>query len=207
MSRVNHQVVANRLTRNRLASYLHATGYSLGSAIDLYDWNTLAGGALREDLGRLEVLFRNAIDDALVRYGRAQGWQASWYRRTQLFPGKPAYRSRADVAEARRRATRGGRHPELHGKVIAELGFGFWRYLCEPPYHTSLWVPALTSAVAQHPSAPNTQRVREELALLHVMASRAKEELLFTICARTNGYRQNPSRWVRLVEPHAVKVN
>ena len=164
MSSVNHQMVANRLTRDRLASYLHATGGSLGSAIDLYDWNTLAGGALHEDLGRLEVLFRNAIDDELVRHGRTQGWQTTWYRRTQLFPGQPPDRARADINKARQRATRRGRYPEVRGKVIAELGFGFWRYLCEPPYHTSLWVPALTAAFALHPSAPNTRRVRAEVA-------------------------------------------
>jgi DNA helicase-2/ATP-dependent DNA helicase PcrA len=48
--------------------------------------------------------------------------------------------------------------------------------------------------------------VREELALLHVMASRAKEELVFTICRRTNGYLQKPSRWLRLIEPHLEAV-
>lgn len=31
-------------------------------------------------------------------------------------------------------------------------------------------------------------KVREELALLHVMASRAKEELVFTVCQTTNGH-------------------
>ncbi|MDE0376174.1 MAG: hypothetical protein OXK16_09455 [bacterium] len=164
MSRVNYQKVANRLTRDRLASYLNATGGSLGYAIDLYDWNTLAGGALHEDLGRLEVVFRNAIDNALIRHGRDQGWQTTWYRRTELFPGQLASRARVDVDRARQRATQGGRHPEVHGKVIAELGFGFWRYLCEPPYHTSLWVPALTAAFPLHPSTPNTRRVRAEVA-------------------------------------------
>ena len=49
-------------------------------------------------------------------------------------------------------------------------------------------------------------RVREELALLHVMASRAKEELLFTICANANGYPQRPSRWLSLVKPYAIRV-
>jgi DNA helicase-2/ATP-dependent DNA helicase PcrA len=44
--------------------------------------------------------------------------------------------------------------------------------------------------------------VPEELALLHVMASRAKEELVFTICRKTNGYLQKPSRWLPLIEPH-----
>lgn len=164
MSSVDYQVIATRLTRDRLASYLHATGGSLGSAIDLYDWNTLAGGALQEDLGRLEVLFRNAIDGALVRHGRARGWQRTWYRRTQLFPGQPGYRARADVDKARHRATRGGRQPEAHGKVIAELGFGFWRYLCEPPYHTSLWVPALTAVFPLHPLPLDTRRVRADVA-------------------------------------------
>lgn len=44
--------------------------------------------------------------------------------------------------------------------------------------------------------------VREELALLHVMVSRAKEELVITVCRRTNGYIQAPSRWLPLIEPH-----
>lgn len=48
--------------------------------------------------------------------------------------------------------------------------------------------------------------VREELALLHVMTSRAKEELVFTICRRTNGYLQKPSRWLPLVEPHLDRI-
>lgn len=43
--------------------------------------------------------------------------------------------------------------------------------------------------------------VREELALCHVMASRAREELLITLCANTNGYLQRPSRWMKLVAP------
>lgn len=85
MSSVNYQMVANRLTPARLASYLQTTGDSVAAAIDLYDWNTLASAALHEDLGRLEVLFRNAIDGALVGYGSAQGWQNPWYRQPHLF--------------------------------------------------------------------------------------------------------------------------
>lgn len=50
-------------------------------------------------------------------------------------------------------------------------------------------------------------RVKEELALLHVMASRAKEELVFTLCDSTNGYRQSPSRWLDLVECHSENLS
>ena len=163
MSSVNHQVVADRLTRERLDSYLQATGGSVADAIDLYDSNIRAGAALHEDLSRLEVLFRNAMDDALAGYGSAQGWQNPWYRQGHLFQGRQSYQTRAAISDARRRATKRGQ-AEVHGKVIAELGFGFWRYLCEPAYHTSLWVPALTAAFALHPSARNTRRVRADIA-------------------------------------------
>ncbi len=175
MSSVNHQVVADRLTRDRLDSYLQATGGSVTLAIDLYDWNTLAGAALHEDLGRLEVLFRNAMDDALVRHGSARAWQSPWYRQGRLFQGRQKSRARVDISDARRRATRRGR-PELHGKVIAELGFGFWRYLCSSQYLTSLWVPALASGFAQHPSPNDPQQIRtdveDRVQPLHLLRNR-----------------------------------
>ena len=175
MSSVNHQVVANRLTRDRLDSYLQATAGSVAAAIDLYDWNIRAGAALHEDLGRLEVLFRNAMDDALVRHGSARAWQNPWYRRGHLFQGRQKSRARVDISDARRRATRRGR-PELHGKVIAELGFGFWRYLCSSQYLTSLWVPALASGFAQHPSPNDPQQIRadveDRVQRLHLLRNR-----------------------------------
>ena len=175
MSTLNHQVVARRLTRDRLDSYLQAVGGSVAAAIDLYDWNTRAGSALHEDLGRFEVLFRNAIDDALVRHGSAKGWQNPWYRQGHLFQGRQSYRTRADISEARRRATRRGR-TEAHGKVIVELGFGFWRYLCGSQYLTSLWVPALASAFARHPSPNDPHQIRADVEdraqRLHLLRNR-----------------------------------
>jgi hypothetical protein len=117
------------------------------------------GGALHEDIGRLEVVFRNAIDEALVAYGAAQGWSTRWYQRRQLFPGKHGARALDDVKKARGRATRRG-VAEVHGKVIAELSFGFWRFLCTKPYLTSLWVPALVDAFPNHPDHGDPRGVR-----------------------------------------------
>jgi len=163
MSTVNHEAIAQRLTRDRLRSYLAATNDDLASAIALYDWNAQVGGALHEDIGRLEVVFRNAIDEALVAYGTAKGWPTVWYRRKQLFPGgKHGARALADIDLARRRATRRG-VPESHGKVIAELSFGFWRFLCTPPYLTSLWVPAVAAAFSNHPDAADPRTVRKDV--------------------------------------------
>ncbi|WP_419839149.1 hypothetical protein [Candidatus Poriferisodalis sp.] len=164
MSIINFQEVAVRLTASRLESYLQASDGEIEAAVRLYDWNANAAGALHEDLGRLEVIFRNTVDNALSAYGTAAGWPDVWYRQTRLFPGRHARRAREDIAAARQRATRRGRRAEVRGRVIAELNFGFWRYLCEPPYLTSLWVPAVASAFPLHPSARHPEQVRADVA-------------------------------------------
>lgn len=148
MSSINDAVIVARLTSDRLTSYLAACGGEVVRAIDLYDWNTEVGGAFHEDIGRFEVVFRNALDEALRQHGLDHGWRTVWYRRRQLFVGRHGQRAIEDIAAARRRASRGGPR-EIHGKVIAELSFGFWRFLCTRPYLTSLWVPALAAATSR----------------------------------------------------------
>lgn len=62
------------------------------------------------------------------------------------------HRDRQDLQKERHRA-RSRRGEEVHGKVIAELSLGFWRYLVESRYFTALWVPATHAAF---PTAPTT---------------------------------------------------
>ncbi|MFD3723379.1 hypothetical protein [Streptomyces sp. NPDC058674] len=38
-------------------------------------------------------------------------------------------KARADIVQAQQRAGRGGRAATPRGKIIAELSFGFWRFL------------------------------------------------------------------------------
>src|SRR6266545_7208644 len=73
--------------------------------------------------------------------GGTQARGRSWFDAAPLDE-----RGREDVARARERATRRGRDVEVHGKVIAELSVGFWRYLVASRYLTSLWIPALHAA-------------------------------------------------------------
>lgn len=161
MSTFDPNRIAARLTMDRLGSYLAAT-HGLDRAIELYDWNAKIGAAFHEDIGRLEVALRNTIDESLVAYGGAQGWPTVWYRRPQLFPGKHGRRALDDIDTARRRAKR-AKGVEKHGKVIAELTFGFWRYLCTAPYLTSLWVPTVASAFPGHPAAGDPRAVRHDV--------------------------------------------
>lgn len=80
-----------------------------------------------------------------------------------------------DLIEARARATRNGRRSEVHGRVIAELSFGFWRYLVESRYLTALWTPALHRSFPYGPQDVLTRQrqVRSRVQQLHFVRNRA----------------------------------
>lgn len=162
MSTFSAAQVIQRLSAERLSSYLRATNGDVDRSLALYDWNSSVSGALYEDIGRIEVVFRNALDQALTVYGADRGWPTVWFSRSQLFPGRHGERAQEDIGKAQRRA-RQRNSAEVHGKVIAELTFGFWRYLCSGSYLTSLWVPALTRAFPNHPRQGDPRAVRSEV--------------------------------------------
>ncbi|HSV65564.1 MAG TPA: hypothetical protein VLJ59_06615 [Mycobacteriales bacterium] len=129
------------MTVERLGSYLAASGQDLERAFQLYEWNLRASAGVLTTVALVEVVVRNALDERLREWvGRRQPGR-SWFDAAPLDE-----RGTADVVAARERATRRGRQQEVHGKVIAELPLGFWRYLVASRYLTSLWVPATHAA-------------------------------------------------------------
>lgn len=111
------------MSPDRLGSYEVEAGTPAG-AVALYEWNLSMSAALFETLGAVEVILRNAFHRELVRRHRERGGTGPWYLGTWIDS-----KGRKDIATARDRATGWGKKPELEGKVIAELSFGFWRYL------------------------------------------------------------------------------
>lgn len=123
------------LSAARIAPYLIASAGVLPQAIALYDWNARISAAFFESIHYLEVGLRNALDDtASARLG------ASW-----LSPASSVLtpRARTAVAHAARQA---GGPAAPHGKLIAELPFGFWSSLLADEHNRRLWQPALRHA-------------------------------------------------------------
>jgi hypothetical protein len=156
------RTLANYLTQDRLRSYLATAHNRLPAALALYDWNSAVSAALYEDLGRVEVILRNTLDASLQAHLGRTSPLSAWYDRPGYFPGRHGQRALDDITAARRRASRGGA-PAPHGSIIAELTFGFWRYLCTPTYLTSMWVPALSSAFPYHARAGSPRLVRADV--------------------------------------------
>lgn len=128
-------MVQRHLSAARLSTYLRASRGDLNQAVELYEWNAAVSGALWVSMGHVEVVLRNAIHEPLTARHDRLRQPGQWYDDPA---GELEARARRDVADARRRL-RTADTPPPPGKVVAELSFGFWRYLLAQRYTAVLW--------------------------------------------------------------------
>jgi len=132
--------VAVALSTERLVPYLRAANGELDKALRLYEWNLAVSGGLYEALGILEVVLRNALGTQLAaHHGTLAG---HWYDDPL---GVLSDLAHEDIAAARRRVRKLWR-PETPGRVVAELSFGFWKFLLAKRYEATLWTGYLRHA-------------------------------------------------------------
>lgn len=152
------------LSPGRLAPYQAAAG-SQRAAVDLYRWNIAVSAAVYEGLHLLEVVLRNAMHDQLVIWHQRTGNSDSWIDDRA---GILEDRARKDIATARART----RKPSpTEGHAVAELTFGFWRFLLARRYQDNLWRLAVRHAFPH--LQPQTRSVVEKpLISLHKLRNR-----------------------------------
>ncbi|MFF3968013.1 hypothetical protein ACFYZI_41485 [Streptomyces griseorubiginosus] len=161
-----HAAVTALLSPARISPYLAACAGQHDQALSLYCWNSAIAAAFFEDLGHLEVMLRNALDQRLTLRQHRRNRQQEWFDDTSV-PLAP--RARTDIHEARRRASvTGAATPR--GKIIAELNFGFWRFLIARQYQATLW-PDLARAFPNAPRRALTL-VEDPLKRLHKLRNR-----------------------------------
>lgn len=167
--------VEHWLSAARFATYLAATGGDRARALRLYEWNVRVSGALFHDLAHLEIALRNAYDRAL----RTAGGPVWTDPASNVFASPPGSRAgrpdahevfRRQIAEARVNAGRACRTHPAHGDVVAQLPFGFWRYLSAKAHEKTLWVPYLHRAFA--PGTDRRAHVDDPIGRLHKVRNR-----------------------------------
>ena len=142
--------------------------------MQLYEWNATGSAAFMRDLAHLEVALRNAYDDALTSGLPPRGMH--WvFDPTRYFPtvwktarngaryndnhepqrliAQATATALLSVQAAARTTKQAVPVTPPPGKVVAELPFGFWRYLSAAKHEKRLWVPYLHKAFA-----PGTSR-------------------------------------------------
>jgi hypothetical protein len=170
------------ISPERAAAYLVAVGGDPRRAITLYEWHAELTGALLPVVAHVEVVVRNAIHRELRAYHEAlrPSSELRWFDRpcwlpTQR-PGWFTQRALDDIAKAQRRVgDRPGTVRTPAGRVVAELSFGFWKFLLSPHYQHSFWSPALRHAFPGAPraSAPaGREQVSRPIDQLHALRNR-----------------------------------
>lgn len=137
------------LSQPRFQTYLALAGGDRSVGLDLYEWNVAMSAAVLHDLAHLEVGLRNVYDRAL---GAVVVGGGHWTATPHVFFA-PLIRRAADGStydandkprQQIRAAVRAAGGPSAApGKVIADLTFGFWRYLSTRAHDAALWMPYL----------------------------------------------------------------
>lgn len=157
--------LARALSADRFRTYQRECG-TPDEALELYEWNATVSAAVMHLTGMVEVCVRNAMDEQLAQWHVSRGRPGEWWD-----SGLLDARGTRDVAEARRRAGK----TQAHGRVVAELSMGFWRYLTAKRYLTTFWIPALQHGFTTPSTSAEEQRTWVEARLrdLHFVRNRA----------------------------------
>lgn len=175
------------LSQDRFDVYVAAGGGDENIALDLYEWNARLSSAFQHDLAHLEVGLRNAYDRALCRdippadphwvFTPTRHFPPYWLIADNGVRYDANLNTRQILSAAVIQASSGlgpTNAPNTvaspsAGKVIAELTFGFWRYLSIKRHEIRLWRPYLHTAFQ-----PGTARqdVDKHVRQLHRLRNR-----------------------------------
>ena len=144
-SNVDLQALEVIHSSERMQTYRSASAGDLGSAFELYLWNTILASRFYGALEAVEVAIRNACHRELSSY-----FGLVWYRTNAFWSVSSPY-FRDVYRAARRRILRAG-NVETPGRIVAEYTLGFWTTLFNTRYAPALW-PALGNAFPHGPAS------------------------------------------------------
>ncbi len=161
------KLIQTKLSTARLSSYMNVTGADLSNALDLYIWNSRVAAAFLALLGDVEVVIRNAWHEQLIRLSTSLNGSDFWF--DNQF-GLLRENSVQHIEDAYKRILRQQRRP-VANQLVAELNFGFWRFLVAKQYRTTLWPLAGKHAFPNIDPA-EIQRLSAAMGRLHDLRNR-----------------------------------
>ncbi len=147
------------ISPDRFNTYLkHASG-AHELAMQLYTWNIALGSAFHGPLQALEVTLRNAVHNQLAsRHGDL------WFHNPALLKQSQRNSVKRAASELKRQKKQG-----TAGRMVAELGFGFWAALFAKRYDALLWRTGLHQIFSPQ---PNRQELFDQLNRLRTLRNR-----------------------------------
>ncbi|HNO92309.1 Abi family protein [bacterium] len=115
------------MTTARLSRYQAACGGNSKRAMTLYRKNLQLSQELFTVISCFEIALRNAIDKQLLQT-RGNDWLRNGATAGGIFDNPNCRLTKENIDDAMHKLN----HFYTHNKLVAELGFGFWRYMFAP---------------------------------------------------------------------------
>ena len=115
---------ANIMTPARMGRYLSACGGGTKKAMTLYRKNLRLSQEIFTVISCFEIALRNAIDRHYVNT-LGNDWLRNAASTGGIFDNQNCKFTKTSINDAVRKLN----HTYTHNKLVAELGFGFWRYM------------------------------------------------------------------------------
>ena len=158
------------LSASRMNRYLSACGGNTRKAMTLYRKNLLLTQELFTVIGCFEVALRNAIDQKAISI-KGHDWLRDGAAPGGCFDHSGCAYTRDNIHEAIRKL-----HHYNHQKLVAELGFGFWRFMFAHHQYNATGRILLNIFPAKPKSSPliqyNANYIFKQLADLNELRNR-----------------------------------
>lgn len=142
---------SNIMTSVRMKRYLDACGGNKGKAMTLYRKNLQLTQELFTVIGCFEVALRNSIDTT-VTSSLGSNWLRDAAAPNGAFDSKKCKLTKKNIIESV-----GKLHNYNHHKLVAELGFGFWRFMFAQNQYNATGRVLLKVFPAKPTSTPSIQ--------------------------------------------------
>lgn len=139
----------NIITHTRMYRYQAACGGNTSKAMTLYRLNLKLAGKFLPIVSFLEIAFRNAINNHCIGY-LGNNWLRDGANAGGIFDNHDC-RITADVINDTILFLNGS---YSHNKLVAELGFGFWRYMFAKHQYSATGKTLLGIFPAHPPTTP-----------------------------------------------------
>lgn len=165
-------------------------------------WNSRLSAAYFEVIGHTEVLLRNRIAASLRSSSSGQPWYLNPRYNFSAKTTKQIMDARDLLASKRR--------PETAGGVVAELSFGFWRFLLSRRHAPNVWVDLCAAGLPHFPHGTNRAAFAKPVERIHKLRNRIAhlEPLVDTSAAieaqRLDRYDSDLDILARWIDPDAA---
>jgi hypothetical protein len=179
--------VIDTLTEERMQKYIFAAKNDKRIALALYSHNSKISASMMIDLHYLEIALRNSFDKQLTTIHSVPSTPTTpsveWFDNPVFlniicplnaagYPVDSSNKTRTIINAAKRSAAKGLPHGSSipHGKIVAELTFGFWHRLTNKALEHSLWVQCLSASFFS--KAPKRSTLHNQLETIRLLRNR-----------------------------------